>query len=239
MTSRRPPSLILLVACGAGGALAAALDLLTPHGAVSVAGAALTAGAVALGLATRGRWRSLALTLGALGVGGLGAVRHDGWALLAGGLLGAGAGAAVFGLLGEVRPGLRARLRWLLWPQLALDLAITELAYLRCLPYRLLSWPGADKVLHFVLFGALAFWLELWLDGRDLGRGRLRVPLSLVLVLAPATGEEVLQLLSTSRTADLKDLLCDLAGILLAIWLARRIPSLAAAPGQPARPPAE
>jgi VanZ family protein len=142
-------------------------------------------------------------------------------ALLGGALLGAGAGAAAHGLC--VERELRERLRWLLWPQIALAAAITDLAYQRRLPYRLLDWPGADKVLHFVLFGAVVFWLDLWLRRRALRVAGCRIPLALLLAFGVAAAEEALQGLSAARSASIGDLLCDLAGMTVAVWASRRV----------------
>ena len=143
------------------------------------------------------------------------------------------AGAALLTLAGAV--GIRGllaaqgrtaaeRLRWLFWPMLALVCFISELAYLRLLPSRLLAVRGIDKVFHFGLFGALAFLFDLWLRGRDLRLfRRLRLPLALVVLLAAASTEEALQSLSPARTAELLDLTADLLGMLLAVVLSRRL----------------
>jgi len=137
--------------------------------------------------------------------------------VLGGALLGAGIGALFYGLWLAPRG---PRLRWALWPQLALVLMITQMAYLGLLPRGWdLGLPGADKLLHFVLFGLLAFWLHLWLGGRRV-RG---LPLAPMLVLGGASLEELCQALSPRRTADLLDLLCDVGGVLLFVALAQRV----------------
>lgn len=115
----------------------------------------------------------------------------------------------------------RSPWRWLIWPQLALMLTATQLAYLGRLPLALLEWPGADKVLHFTLWGLAAFWLELWLGGRRLRLGRWSTPWALAAPLLLATTDELLQGLAPRRTQDLGDWLCNAAGILLFLWLAR------------------
>lgn len=111
--------------------------------------------------------------------------------------------------------------RWLIWPHVAGMLAIMQLAYLDRLPLRLLRWPLADKALHFLLFGAAAFWLELWLGGRAWRVGRRRWPLALAAPLALATLDELAQGFSAVRTVDLGDWLCGAAGVVV-FWLAAR-----------------
>lgn len=132
-------------------------------------------------------------------------------------LLGGAAGAAAGGMAHA--EDLAGRLRWLLWPQVAAVIVITWMAYLHILPTDLLRLPYTDKVLHFTLFGLVAFFGELWLDGRRWGR----LPVSVVLPFSLAAAEELAQTLSPHRTADLGDLACDLAGMTLAWLLARRL----------------
>ena len=80
--------------------------------------------------------------------------------ILGGAVVGLGTGAACCGLFATSRPDWR----WLLWPQIAVVIIVSEMAYLNILPdSRLLAWP-MDKILHFVLFGAVTFWLNLWLS---------------------------------------------------------------------------
>ena len=143
--------------------------------------------------------------------------------VLGGALLGAGVGALFHGLWLGVDRTLAGRLRWVLWPQLALVAIITEVAYLGLLPRWSGGLPHADKLLHFLLFGLLAFLVHLWLRGRRVALGRVALPLALPLVLVPAALEELAQLLSRSRSADVTDLLCDLAGMLLFVWLGDRL----------------
>jgi VanZ family protein len=117
----------------------------------------------------------------------------------------------------------RSPWRWLIWPQLALVLAASQLAYLGWLPTAILAWPLADKFLHFLLLGAVAFWLELWLGGRRLPLGRRTVPLAVALPLGLATVDELAQGFSTWRSSDLGDWLCDVAGLVLFWWLSRTL----------------
>jgi undecaprenyl-diphosphatase len=135
-----------------------------------------------------------------------------------GAILGAAAGAACFGLFGLAEPDWR----WLLWPQVATAIIVSQMAYLDILPFHLLRWPLADKVFHFLLFGAVVFWLNLWLKGRKLQLGRGFIPLAILLPLTIAIVEEAAQLLSPLRTADLTDLTSDLAGMFFFWWLSLR-----------------
>jgi membrane-associated phospholipid phosphatase/predicted outer membrane lipoprotein len=112
------------------------------------------------------------------------------------------------------------RLRWLLWPQLGFVVAITLVAYTGALsgqPW--LALPGTDKVLHFLLFGALAFGTHFALRGRRW----LGVPLAVAVPLLGALAEELVQATSPHRTADPIDLLADLLGMLLFWRLAERV----------------
>lgn len=114
----------------------------------------------------------------------------------------------------------QTRWRWLIWPQIALMLFITQLAYLGQLPLAVLTIPFIDKVLHFLLFGTVVFWLNLWLGGRA---WRANLPLAFIVPLALATLEELLQGFSSVRTLDVLDWLCDVSGMLLGWWLSARV----------------
>jgi hypothetical protein len=77
--------------------------------------------------------------------------------------------------------------------------------------------PGVDKVIHLVLFAALA------VSGRWAGVGR-RV-LAPLLVAYAAVSEVVQGLTPLARSASVADLLADVAGVLLGLalwgWLSR------------------
>jgi VanZ family protein len=91
------------------------------------------------------------------------------------------------------------------------------MAYLGYLPQALLRWPYADKFLHFLLFGGVAFWLEFWLRPSTQARRSLlaAVPLAILVPLAIAALEEGVQSFSSLRTADWGDLTADLAGMVV------------------------
>jgi VanZ family protein len=77
--------------------------------------------------------------------------------------------------------------------------------------------PGSDKVGHFVLIGAMAFFLNIALHARRAGP----VLLGSVLVFAVFAVEETSQLFIPRRHFDWGDLTADVLGIALADWLAR------------------
>jgi undecaprenyl-diphosphatase len=136
--------------------------------------------------------------------------------IAAGTLLGTLTAAGIYGVLW------RREAHWLIWPQIGVAALVTQMAYLGILPLHLLTWPYADKVLHFLLFGAITFWLNLWLPGRSIEIAGARLPLAIVIPFAVAAFEEMLQLFSPIRTADLTDLVGDMAGMLFFYWLSWR-----------------
>lgn len=233
----RNRTIVLSILASAG--LAAGLELLCRAPllrALVALLAALLAGTLLVSLRLRRRGLALlsGLAAGALAAGAVGLWPE----LLLGALLGAGGSIAGQGLAAEPRLAGPSALRWLLFPQLALIAAITELAYLRRLPYALLDWPGSDKVIHALLFGLAVLLLELWLDGRGPRLGRLWLPLSLLAAIAVAGIEEGVQTLSAARSGSLGDLAADLLGMALGVVLARRLLARVARVARPLSPPA-
>jgi len=173
-------------------------------------------------------FRSGRLWLPALGGAGLIALSrlylgyHYPSDLLAGTVVGLAIGAAGYGLLIAAQPG-RPGWPWLLWPQVGLVLLASQMAYLDLLPTRLLRWPGADKVLHFLLFGALAFWLNLWLGGRMMRFKSWSISPALLLLVVLATLDEAGQALSPLRSVSLTDLISNFLGLFFFSWLSRRL----------------
>ncbi|HNB53704.1 MAG TPA: VanZ family protein [Anaerolineales bacterium] len=104
------------------------------------------------------------------------------------------------------------KLRWLIWPQIGLALFATIIAYLDLLPRELLAWPYSDKVLHFLLFGLIAFWLRFWSPQTG---SFWKQNLPVILLLTYIITEECLQSFSPYRSFDFVDMGCDLAGVLL------------------------
>jgi undecaprenyl-diphosphatase len=142
--------------------------------------------------------------------------------IFGGAVLGAAVGAACYGLFWLPQPAWR----WLLWPQLAIVITVTQIAYLGILPFQFLRWPLADKTLHFLLFGAVVFWLNLWLKGRLIWLGPCPVPVAILLLLIPAIIEEGFQSFFALRTTDLTDLVSDLMGMLFFWWLSNQFIAL-------------
>ena len=122
---------------------------------------------------------------------------------------GAALGAMSYGLFRAAPNPNRPRWAWLLWGQLALLFLATVGAYLGVTRVQALMIPGIDKVLHFILFGTLAFLVSGWL-----GRRHVTAVVGALLVLS--TIEEALQGLSPARSFDLMDLACTLSGITVA-----------------------
>lgn len=140
----------------------------------------------------------------------------------AGTILGSATGASCYGLIITWQP-LYQRLSWLIWLHVAVALTVTQMAYLDILPYYLLHWPLADKVLHFILFGLIAFWLNLWLNGRKVRLAGWTLPLALLIAGGGALIEESLQFFSPLRSLDIVDLSSNLAGLIFFWWLSQRI----------------
>jgi len=115
-------------------------------------------------------------------------------------------------------------LRWGLWLHLAVTALIGTMAYLGRIPvWRVLAWPYADKAMHFLLVGGIAFWMVGGWGDRRLRLGALRVPLAVSGPLLLATLEELAQAFSPRRNADILDLAADAAGLLTFWWLARTL----------------
>jgi len=110
----------------------------------------------------------------------------------------------------------RPRWAWLLWVQLGINLLATLGAYLGLLDLSVLAVSGMDKTLHFLLYGALAFFSVAWWADR-----RPWAVLGILCVLA--TLEEGSQSLSAARTCSTADLTATLTGILVFGFFAGRL----------------
>jgi undecaprenyl-diphosphatase len=141
--------------------------------------------------------------------------------VLAGAVVGLAIGAACFGLMVR-RSVIRSNLHWLLWPQIALAFLASHMAYLGILPFYMVNWPYADKVMHFLLFGLIMFWLNLWLQGRAIRVCRQPLPLALVVLVAVVSVDEASQVLSPLRSLSLADLLSNLLGLVTFWWLSQQ-----------------
>lgn len=135
--------------------------------------------------------------------------------ILAGAILGLGTAAVMYGLV--YAPAHPSRPRWacLLWGQAAVVLLASLGASLRLLHFSFLTLPGADKLLHLMLFGILALLATAWWAERP--AWQVVAPLA-----ALALAEEVGQLLLPGRSADPLDFLAALGGMVLFAWIGRR-----------------
>ena len=88
------------------------------------------------------------------------------------------------------------------------------------------SVPGGDKIGHFILFGILAFLVNLVMRATVVRWGGRAMLLGSIIVMTIVFAEEVSQLFFASRTFELLDLTADLAGIWvfgqLARWYVKR-----------------
>lgn len=112
---------------------------------------------------------------------------------------------------------------------LAVVTAIGVGAYLGRLPTFYRAIPHCDLIMHAVLFGLLAFFLDGVLGHRPLWRGAPWLRLAPLLVLGGAAVEEVAQALSPRRTASVLDFSADVVGVVLFVWLAGRVSAWATA----------
>lgn len=175
--------------------------------------------------------------------------------IVGGAVLGASIGAASYGFIVSGSSG-SLQWRWLLWPQLAIVVILTQMSYLN-LPAKgsaprvfVKEWkrknveirfeadpragkaaPGdfrfrfrpVDDVMHFLFFGAVAFWLNIWLKGRKMRLVKFRVPIAVALPFVFAIVEEGLQFFSPYRTLSISDLIFDLAGMVFFCWLSYKL----------------
>lgn len=95
------------------------------------------------------------------------------------------------------------------------------LAYQSGLPSIIYEVDQLDKVIHFGMGSALAFFLDPILKRRGALNGKL--PLAAVLILVPAGVEEFLQRYSPNRSSSVWDFLADAVGVAAGIWSSRVI----------------
>lgn len=80
-----------------------------------------------------------------------------------------------------------------------------------------------DKAGHFLLYGMLAFLVNLAFENRRIMVGRVRILLGALLVGTFAILEEFTQIALASRSFEWWDMACDVAGIWLFSLLALRV----------------
>ncbi len=100
---------------------------------------------------------------------------------------------------------------------------ITIIADLNLVPLFLWQTPMFDKLGHFGLFGLLAFLLHLALRFRAVRVWGISIPLALVVVMGFCVTDEIHQAVTLTRSADLLDLIADLAGVIFFLFLAERL----------------
>lgn len=83
--------------------------------------------------------------------------------------------------------------------------------------------PYGDKIGHFVLMGGFSLLLNLTLNGKSVGFGKIRYLLGTLIVLVVVTVEEFSQIFVRGRSFDWGDLIVDYVGIFLFGELARFI----------------
>jgi hypothetical protein len=83
--------------------------------------------------------------------------------------------------------------------------------------------PYGDKLGHFFLMGILSFLINLLLQSRTVGFGKLRYLLGSLIVLVVVSIEECSQMFIRGRTFDWGDLAADFAGIIIFGEIARLI----------------
>ncbi|MDB4935321.1 MAG: hypothetical protein JWP87_2293 [Labilithrix sp.] len=101
---------------------------------------------------------------------------------------------------------------------------LSRVAYREGLPPAFDVFPQFDKVLHFLIAGLLAFFLDGALRRRAAFTAfGFRVPLAAALVLVPAGVDELLQRYSMLRTSSIWDFAADVAGVAVLLPLSRRL----------------
>ncbi len=107
-----------------------------------------------------------------------------------------------------------SRLPWAVGLTISIAIVITgsAFAYAGALPIWLAPH-NVDKVLHFAMAAALAFFTDGVLARRTLIAGRIHLPLATVVVLVPVGLEEYLQRLSEVRSSSIWDFTADVLGV--------------------------
>ncbi|MFT3772461.1 MAG: VanZ family protein [Minicystis sp.] len=104
---------------------------------------------------------------------------------------------------------------------LAMDVLIGAGAYAGVLPTMIHGLPHFDLVMHLILIGGVAFFLDGALGHRPLWRGRGSLAGAGVIVVAGI--EEWAQRFSPRRSSTWSDFAADVVGVILFVWLARQV----------------
>ena len=106
----------------------------------------------------------------------------------------------------------------------AVALAMTAYAYLVGLPRIFWAVHGFDKLVHFMVAGLLAFFLDGALRRRALFVvSGFAMPAAAVLVLVPSGIDEYLQRYADLRSSSIWDFAADVAGVVVLITISRRV----------------
>lgn len=97
-------------------------------------------------------------------------------------------------------------------------------AYLGILPTGIQAIPHFDLVMHLILIGGVGFFLDGALDHRPLLGRWWSLGGTLVLIVAGI--EEWAQRFSPRRSSSFSDYAADIAGVILFVWLARKVGKL-------------
>lgn len=94
------------------------------------------------------------------------------------------------------------------------------LAYSGHMDFAILRIRGMDKLLHALLFGGIGFWVRIGIS--EMGPTHKGVEIAVLAALCIAVAlDEMIQIFSPQRTADLNDLAADLLGIFVFWTLAK------------------
>lgn len=97
-------------------------------------------------------------------------------------------------------------------------------AYVGVLPTFIAAVPHLDLLMHLILIGGVAFFLDGALRHRPLYRGR--GSMGGAIVIAVAGFEEWAQRFSPRRSSTWSDFIADVIGVVLMVWLARRVTAM-------------
>jgi polysaccharide biosynthesis protein VpsQ len=109
------------------------------------------------------------------------------------------------------------------WAYLGFLMFVSISAYLKLIPTEISKFPHYDTVLHFLLVGLAAFFTHLALKKRKVTLLNIPIPLAGILALGGRTIDETIQIFTPSRSFDLLDIVADLCGIILFLYLAEKV----------------
>ncbi|MEL7219769.1 MAG: VanZ family protein [Bacteroidota bacterium] len=122
-------------------------------------------------------------------------------------------------------------LKRLFWPLLAIGFSIfifwiiimADLGQKTGLSHFVRGLPHGDKFGHFILYGILAFLVNMALNNKKIKILSFQVLLGAAAVLIFAVLEEFTQIKLQTRDFELLDIICDLGGIVCFSWLSLQV----------------